>query len=108
MATMTIRVPDEQHERLKKLAERQGVSLNKLFEGWSHIAIAQFDAEARFIARQERGSVKQGLKLLDKLDRALSNESTGKRINVDHDYELRDWSKNSAAPRTRSKKPSKQ
>jgi predicted HicB family RNase H-like nuclease len=32
MATMTIRIPDRKHERLKLLAETQGVSLNKLPE----------------------------------------------------------------------------
>jgi predicted transcriptional regulator len=72
MATMTIRVPDAKHERLKKLAQRQGLSLNKLFEEWSNIAIAQFDAEARFVARAARGDAKRGLRLLDKLDRAFS------------------------------------
>jgi len=46
MATMTIRVPDAKHERLKNLAEKQGLSLNKLFEEWSNIALAQSDAEA--------------------------------------------------------------
>jgi hypothetical protein len=35
-------------------------SLNKLFEEWSNIAIAQYDAEARFAARAARGDVKRG------------------------------------------------
>ena len=74
MATMTIRVPDAKHERLKKLAERQGLSLNKLFEEWSNIAIAQFDAEARFAVRAARGDVKRGLRLLDKLDKAFAKK----------------------------------
>ena len=74
MATMTIRVPDSKHERLKKLAERQGLSLNKLFEEWSNSAIAQFDAEARFAARAARGDVKRGLRLLDKLDKAFAKK----------------------------------
>lgn len=72
MATMTIRVPDAKHERLKKLAERQGLSLNKLFEEWSNIAIAQFDAEARFRARALKGDPKKSLRLLDKLDAAFA------------------------------------
>jgi hypothetical protein len=71
MATMTIRVPDAKHARLKKLAERQGLSLNKLFEEWSNIAIAQFDTEARFQARAARGNAKRALQLLDKLDAGL-------------------------------------
>jgi uncharacterized protein len=32
MATMTIRLPDAKHDRLKQLAEQRGLSLNKLFE----------------------------------------------------------------------------
>ncbi|MDB6037687.1 MAG: hypothetical protein JWM99_1528 [Verrucomicrobiales bacterium] len=70
MATMTIRVTDAKHARLKKLAERQGLSLNKLFEEWSNIAIAQFDTEAWFRARAARGNPKRALQLLDKLDAA--------------------------------------
>ena len=74
MATMTIRVPDAKHERLKKLAAKQGLSLNKLFEEWSSIAIAQFDAEARFRARAARGNPKRGLRLLDKLDASFAKK----------------------------------
>lgn len=72
MATMTIRIPDGKHERLKRLAESQGVSLNKLVEEWSSIALAQFDAEARFHARAARGQPARGLALLDRLDKTLS------------------------------------
>ena len=72
MATMTIRIPDGKHERLRLLAQSQGVSLNKLVEEWASMALAQFDAEARFKARAARGSAKRGLKLLDKLDRSFA------------------------------------
>ncbi len=71
MATMTIRVPDAKHARLKRLAERQGVSLNKLIEEWSNVALAQFDAETRFLVRAGRGDPHLGLVLLDKLEAAL-------------------------------------
>ena len=30
MATLTIRLPDDKHLRLKKLAESQGLTINKL------------------------------------------------------------------------------
>jgi predicted transcriptional regulator len=69
MATMTIRIPDAKHQRLRLLAQRSGVSLNKLVEEWASMALAQFDAETRFLARAKRGNVKRGLALLDKLDR---------------------------------------
>ena len=76
MATMTIRLPDSKHERLRRLAERQGISLNKLVEDWASIALAQFDAETRFLARAARGSPERGLALLDKLDRASKRKGS--------------------------------
>lgn len=72
MATMTIRMPDSKHERLRRLAERQGISVNKLVEEWATVALAQHDAETRFRAMAARGSVRRGLDLLDKLDRELA------------------------------------
>jgi hypothetical protein len=64
---MTIRLPDD---RLKALAARRGISLNKLFEEFSTVALAEFDAETRFRSRAARGDRRRGLKLLDRLDRA--------------------------------------
>jgi hypothetical protein len=80
MATMTIRIPDAKHQRLRLLAERTGVSLNKLVDEWASIALAQFDAETRFLTRAKRGNVKRGLALLDKLDRSFARKghSNGK------------------------------
>jgi len=36
------------------------------------MALAQFDAETRFLARSKRGNLKRGLALLDKLDRSIA------------------------------------
>lgn len=69
MATMTIRLPDSKRDRLRRLAESQGVSLNKLVDEWASMALAQFDAETRFHTRAARGQPRHGLALLDKLDR---------------------------------------
>jgi predicted transcriptional regulator len=74
MATMTIRIPDAKHQRLRLLAERAGVSLNKLVDEWASMALAQFDAETRFLARAKRGNVQRGLALLDKLDRHFAKK----------------------------------
>ena len=63
---MTIRIPD--HERLKALAARRGVSLNKMMEEFSTRAIAEADTESRFLARSTMGNPKRGLELLDRLD----------------------------------------
>lgn len=71
MATLTVRLPDDKHARLKALAERRHVSVNKLMEELSTQAIAEFDAETRFRAMAAKGSVRKGLKVLDKLDKAL-------------------------------------
>jgi hypothetical protein len=85
MATMTIRIPDNKHERLRLLAERQGVSVNKLVDEWASMALAQFDAETRFEMRAARGNPKRGLALLDKLDRSFSRKTVlRKRHKDDH------------------------
>ena len=79
MATMTIRLPDAKHERLKQLAARRGISLNKLIEEWSSIALTEFDAEARFRFLASRGDRKRALAVLDKLDDAMVRRRAGSR-----------------------------
>ena len=79
MATMTIRLPEAKHQRLRLLAERHGVSLNKLVDEWASMALAQFDAETRFCARASRGSAQRGLALLDKLDRGSARSTRHRR-----------------------------
>ena len=69
MGTLTIRMPDATHDRLKQLARSRHVSVNKLVEEFSTAALAEFDAETRFLARAARGSAKRGLALLRKIDR---------------------------------------
>ena len=71
MSTLIVRLPDYTHERLKELARHRGVSVNKLMEELSTIAVAQHDAETRFGAIAARCSVEEGLWVLDKLDAAL-------------------------------------
>ena len=68
MATVTVRLPDEKHERLKLMAKGYGISLNKLFEEMSTTALAEFDVATRFRVRAERGSIQRGLELLEMLD----------------------------------------
>jgi len=72
MATLTIRLPDDKHERLRQLAKRRKISMNKLMEEMSTATLTQFDAELRFRSLAKQGSVKAGLKILDKLDQAFS------------------------------------
>ena len=72
MSTLTIRLPDDRHLRLRKLAEHRAMSVNKLMEELATIRIAEFDAETRFRTLAARGSVKKGIALLDKLDAAFA------------------------------------
>ena len=72
MATLTIRLSDEKHERLRQMARQRKISINKLMEEMSTATLAQFDAEVRFRALAKQGSAKKGLKILDKLDAAFS------------------------------------
>ncbi|MBV9389332.1 MAG: ribbon-helix-helix protein, CopG family [Chroococcidiopsidaceae cyanobacterium CP_BM_ER_R8_30] len=73
MATLTIRLPDDKHARLKELAARRGLSINKMVEELSTIAIAEFDAYTRFKAMAASGSREEGLRLLAKLDALEAN-----------------------------------
>ncbi|MGA2661454.1 MAG: toxin-antitoxin system HicB family antitoxin [Verrucomicrobiota bacterium] len=79
MATMTIRLPDAKRERPRLLAERNGVSLNKLIEEWASMALAQFDAQTRFIARASGGNAQRGLTLPDRLDRSSARSARRRR-----------------------------
>lgn len=72
MATLTIRIPDDKHSRLKALAQHRHVSVNKLVEELSTQALAEFDSEVRFRALVALGNAAKGLDLLDKLDSHFS------------------------------------
>ena len=54
------------------------MSMNRLFDEWATAALAQHDALTLYTARAEHGDATVDLKLLDKLDRHVSNgtEST--------------------------------
>ena len=71
MGTLTVRLPDDKHERLKALASRRKISINKLMEELSTQALAEFDSEVRFRALASSGNIMKGLQLLDKLDTGL-------------------------------------
>ena len=69
MSTLTIRMPETKHARLRRLASSRGVSMNKLMDELATVALTQHDAEVRFRALVARGSVRRGLELLDKMNR---------------------------------------
>jgi hypothetical protein len=68
MAALTVRLPDDKHQRLKALAKSRGTPLNRLIEEMTTLMLAEFDAETRFRVRAARGEGKEarGLELLAK------------------------------------------
>lgn len=79
MTTLTIRIPDDTAARLRELARRRGISLNKLMEEFSATGLAEFDTETRFRLRAARGSSARGLALLDRLDAGFRRSSTSRK-----------------------------
>ena len=77
MSTLTIRIPEAKHARLRRLAETRGISMNKLMDELATVALAQHDTETRFQALAAKGSAKRGLELLDKLDRGFRKRRSG-------------------------------
>jgi hypothetical protein len=71
MSTLTIRIPESKHARLRSLAQARGISINRLMDELATLALAQHDVETRFRGLAGRGSKRKGLALLDKLDRAF-------------------------------------
>jgi predicted DNA-binding protein len=66
MSALTIRLPDDKHERLKELSRRRGTSVNRLIDEMTTLMLAEFDAETRFLLRAKRGrtGTARGLQLL--------------------------------------------
>ena len=60
MATLTVRLPDDKHERLKILAKNKGISLNRLMDELATTAIAENDAYTRFKVRAAEVLQKKG------------------------------------------------
>ena len=79
MSTVTLRIPDDKHRRLKQLAKSRRVSVNKLVEEWATVALTAHDTELRFRALATRGNPTRGLALLDEL---AVREATARRTRV--------------------------
>ena len=74
MSVLTIRLPDDKQERLEELAKARGISINKLMEELSTIALTEFDAETRFRALAAQGNPERGIAILDELDHYFSEQ----------------------------------
>ncbi len=68
MSTFSVRLPDEIAERLKNLANKHNVSVNKLMNELLTRALLEEEAKQQFLTSELRGSRKRGLKMLDELD----------------------------------------
>lgn len=68
MSTLTIRLPNDTHDRLKQLAAMRGMSLNKLMEELSIQTLSGFDAETRFRTLAAQADPERALAILDRLD----------------------------------------
>lgn len=68
MSALTVRLPDDKHNRLRALAQTRGTTVNRLIDEMTTLMLAEFDAETRFQVRATRGAgkVKEGLALLRK------------------------------------------
>ncbi len=77
MAALTLRLPDDKHQRLRALAQARGTTLNRLLDDMTTALLAESDAETRFRLRAAAGSgrLDEGLALLDKAARLGRREA---------------------------------
>ena len=68
MSALSVRLPDDKHDRLRNMAKNRGTTINRLIDEMATLMLAEFDAETRFRLRAERGHCKaaRGLSLLTK------------------------------------------
>jgi len=68
MTNLSIQLPDDMVERLKRMAKTREVSLNELMLDLALHALAKEETKQWFVAAQLRGNSKQALRMLDELD----------------------------------------
>lgn len=74
MGSLHLRIPDEKHQRLKELARSKKISVNKLLEELTTMALTEYDLETRFRLKASRGSTAKALEVLDKLKQDFGDE----------------------------------
>jgi hypothetical protein len=65
MGSLHLRIPDEKHQRLRELARSKNISVNKLLEELTTMALTEYDLETRFRLRASIGSTEKALLILD-------------------------------------------
>ena len=81
MGSLHLRIPDEKHQRLKELAKSKNMSVNKLLEELTTIALTEYDLETRFRIRASRGSREKALEVLDKLKQDFADQEENRATN---------------------------
>lgn len=68
MSALSVRLPDDKHDRLRNMARTRGTTINRLIDEMTTLMLSEFDAETRFHLRAKRGQGKtaRGLALLKK------------------------------------------
>ena len=74
MSALTLRLPEQKHQRLKELAKSKGMSVNHLLDEVTTLILAEFDLKTQFELRAQRalGKAERGQDLLDKAKLGLS------------------------------------
>ncbi len=67
MTTLTIRIPEDKHDRLKALAQSRHMSANKPMDELATVALANHDAFLWFQPLVAQGNPARALELLDQL-----------------------------------------
>ena len=73
--TLTFRLPESKYQRLRRSARRQGVSINRLMDELSTMALTQHETEMRFHILAAKGSPRAAWRILGKPDRLLNQSS---------------------------------
>lgn len=68
MSTLTIRLPDDKAEKIRDMARRKGISVNKLFDEWTAQMLTEMDVERRFRVMAAQGDPQTALRILEKID----------------------------------------
>ncbi len=66
MATVTLQVSNEKHERLNLIANEQGLSVAHLIDETMSNILAEYEARKRFENRAKQGDIKRAMELLDR------------------------------------------
>lgn len=67
MSTMSLRLPESLHEKIRELAEREGISMNQLVTTAVAEKISALLTEEYLEARAERGSREKYERVLEKV-----------------------------------------